>query len=211
MTMIWAWLAVAGLGALHGLSPANGWMFAAACGVGASDTRAVRRALLPIALGHGASIAIVVFAVMQGVLFDRALVQSAAGALLVGAAVYRCVRGDRAHRPMNRRAGHAGIAAWSCLMATAHGAGLMLVPALGAICMSNSPAQAITASGSVGLALVAVVVHLAAMLVTTGAIAAGACRGAASFASLRGGAGLRHAWTAALALVGAAMMAAAGK
>src|SRR5260221_2301764 len=26
----WPWLAIAGVGALHGLNPANGWMFAAA-------------------------------------------------------------------------------------------------------------------------------------------------------------------------------------
>ena len=33
MTSIWPWVAVAGLGGLHGLNPATGWMFAAAWGV----------------------------------------------------------------------------------------------------------------------------------------------------------------------------------
>lgn len=214
MTTWWPWLAVAGLGALHGLSPANGWMFAAACGVSARNGAAVRRALLPIALGHGASIAIVVFAVTQGVLMDRGRVQWLAGALLIGVAAYRGLRGAgrgtmRCHVAgidVGAHAGHAGIALWSCLMATAHGAGLMLVPAMGAICMSDSPASAITASGSVVLALVAVAVHLAAMLATTGVVAAGVCRGVAWVPSLARSALLRHLWTGALAATGGALM-----
>ena len=85
MANLWPWLAIAGLGALHGLSPANGWMFAAAWGVRAGDGAQVRRALLPIATGHAASIAVVACAVAQGMSMDRALVQDFAGALLVGA------------------------------------------------------------------------------------------------------------------------------
>ncbi|MDC8012559.1 hypothetical protein [Tahibacter soli] len=212
MTTWWPWLAVAGLGALHGLSPANGWMFAAACGVSARDGAAARRALLPIALGHGVSIAIVAFAVTQGVLMDRALAQWLAGALLIGVAAYRLLRGAWPRVPAARigvgePASQAGIAAWSCLMATAHGAGLMLVPAMGAICMSDSPAKEITASGSMMLALIAVAVHLAAMLATTGAVASGVCRAAVRMSTSRGDATLRHAWTGALAVTGLALMA----
>lgn len=212
MTTWWPWLAVAGLGALHGLSPANGWMFAAACGVSARDGAAARRALLPIALGHGVSIAIVAFAVTQGVLMDRALAQWLAGALLIGVAAYRLLRGAWPRVPAARIGGgepanHAGIAAWSCLMATAHGAGLMLVPAMGAICLSDTPAREITASGSAMLALAAVVVHLAAMLVTMGAIATGVCGGMARLPSLRDAPILRHAWTGALMVTGGVLMA----
>lgn len=211
MTTLWPWLAVAGLGALHGLSPANGWMFAAACGVRARDGTATWRALLPIALGHGASIAIVVFLVTQGMLVDRARVQWLAGALLVGIAAYRCVRGAERNTASCRidagtQASHAGIALWSCLMATAHGAGLMLVPAMSAICMSDTPAKEITASGSIVLALAAVVVHLAAMLATTGVVAAGVVHGVARVPSLLGGPVLRHGWTAALTATGGMLL-----
>ena len=210
MTTLWPWLAVAGLGALHGLSPANIQPFAAACGVRARDGMAAWRALLPIALGHGASIAIVVFLVTQGVLMDRARVQWLAGALLIGVAAYRWLRGAASCRAgaigTGARTSHAGIALWSCLMATAHGAGLMLVPAMGAICMADSPAKEITASGSVLLALAAVGVHLAAMLVTTAAVAAGVCRGVAQIPSLRHGAALVHVWTVALALTGGVLI-----
>ncbi|WP_408908775.1 hypothetical protein [Variovorax paradoxus] len=151
MTAFWPWLAVAGLGAFHGLSPANGWMFAAAWGVRARDAGRARRALLPIAVGHFASVAIVAFVVAQGLWLERALVQVLAGALLLFAAVYRLLRGGRF--TIGSRASHAGLAGWSFVMATAHGAGLMLVPALVPLCLTGDPARAITASGSMALAL----------------------------------------------------------
>ena len=205
--MPWPWLAIAGLGAFHGLSPANGWMFAAACGVRARDGAQARRALLPIAIGHAASVAVVAGAVAQGLTMDRALVQGLAGALLVGAASYRLLRGAGPRKPIGTRAGHAAIACWSFLMATAHGAGLMLVPALLPLCLADDPAREITASGSLVLALAAVGVHTAAMLATTGVIATGVCRGVAMHPGLLSGQALRRAWTAALAVTGVLLMA----
>jgi hypothetical protein len=64
-----------------------------------------------------------------------------------------------------------GLAAWSFLMASAHGAGLMLVPVLIPLCLAASPAQELTAAGSLPVALAAVGVHTLAMLATTGVIA----------------------------------------
>jgi hypothetical protein len=218
---LWPWLAVAGLGALHGLSPANGWMFAAACGVRAGSSAQARRALLPIAIGHAASIAVVVSAIVFGVLMERALVQGVAGALLICVAAYRLLRNgawrtSSANHPagmhiagthITERAGHAGIALWSCLMATAHGAGLMLVPALVPLCMADTPAREITASGSLVLASAAFGLHMVAMLVTTGVIASGVCRGVALHPRLLGGTAMRRVWTAMLVITGALLMA----
>lgn len=210
-------MAVAGLGALHGLSPANGWMFAAAWGVrvrgGASERRAqVRRALLPIAIGHAASVVITVCAVAQGLRMDRTRLQVLAGVLLLGVASYRWLRGPgrtaNSHvASISARAGYAGLAFWSCLMATAHGAGLMLAPTLVPLCMSNLPAREITASGSLVLALAAVGVHMAAMLVTIAALAGGVCRGITLHSRFLDGPALRHAWTVALAVTGGLLMA----
>jgi hypothetical protein len=206
MVDLWPWLAVAGLGALHGLSPANGWMFAAACGVRAGSGAEARRALLPIAIGHAASVAVVACVVAQGMALDRALFQSLAGALLVSAASFRLLRGAEPWVAVSRRTGHAGIALWSFLMATAHGAGLMLVPVLVPLCLGEGPARAITASGSLVLALVAVVVHTAAMLLTTGVIASGVCRGVVKRHCLLSGTAARQVWTAALAVTGLLLM-----
>ncbi|OAK66441.1 hypothetical protein A3K87_08320 [Variovorax paradoxus] len=202
---LWPWLAVAGLGALHGLSPANGWMFAAACGVQARDGAQARRALLPIALGHCVSVAVVAWGFAWGMSMEHARVQGVAGGLLLGLAAYRCLRGEASQAGRGAsgiRAGQAGIALWSFLMATAHGAGLMLVPALMPLCLADNPAREITASGSLLLALAAIGVHTAATLATTGAIAAGVCRGVALHPRLMGDRFQRHAWTAALAATG---------
>ena len=207
MTSYGVWLSVAGVGALHGLNPASGWMFAAAWGVRARDAAQARRALLPIAIGHAASVAIVAWAVAQGMSMDRTLVQFLAGALLVGAASYRVLRGAGHHAPVSKQAGHTGIALWSFLMATVHGAGLMLVPAIASMCLADNPAREITASGSLVLALGAVGVHTAAMLVTTGVIATGVCSGLALHPRLLRGTAPRQTWTAALAVTGVLLMA----
>jgi hypothetical protein len=200
-------MAIAGLGAFHGLNPAAGWMFAAAWGVREGGGAQVRRTLLPIAIGHAASVGIVAWAFAQSMSMDRTQVQVLAGTLLVGAAAYRLLRGTDQHAPIGTKAGHACIAFWSFLMATVHGAGLMLVPALVPLCLADGPAREITASGSLVLALAAVAVHTGAMLITTGVIATGVCRGIALHPRLLRGATLRHAWTAALATTGVLLIA----
>jgi len=83
----------------------------------------------------------------------------------------------------------------------------MLVPALMPLCLAGDPAREITASGSMVLALAAVGVHTAAMLVTTGLIAGGVCRGLARHPRLTRGAMPRRAWTAALAITGVLLIA----
>ncbi|MEP6501983.1 MAG: hypothetical protein ABJD97_01530 [Betaproteobacteria bacterium] len=175
MTSLWPWLAIAGVGALHGLNPASGWMAAAAWGVRAHDRAQALKALLPIAAGHAAAIALVAGAVMLGLALERAtLAGVAGGGMLVLAALHLW---GRTHERLRAPAGHAGLALGSFAMATAHGAGLMLVPALMPICASAGPARAAGASGSLTLALAAVAVHTVAMLAITGAVAVGACRG----------------------------------
>jgi len=185
------WLAVAGVGALHGLNPATGWMLAAASGLHSRDRVQAWRALMPIALGHAVSVVLVAsavaLAVAMGLPMDRGLLQAFAVALFVIAVAAHLRRrtGARSTRAPAARAGSAGWVGWtrqgglalgSFIMSTAHGAGLMLVPALIPICIGDGPAREITASGSLTLAAAAVCVHTAAMLAVTGAIAAGVCR-----------------------------------
>lgn len=175
MASLWPWLAVAGAGALHGLNPVTGWMFAAAWGVRTRDRRQALRALMPIALGHAASVALVAAAVGFGLSMDRVVLQGLAGGLLVVGAMLHLSR--RTAKGTRAPAGHAGLALWSFTMSTARGAGMMLVPALTPLCAGDALAVEITASGSLTLALAAVGVHTAAMLAVTGVIATGVCRG----------------------------------
>ncbi|NRF67153.1 hypothetical protein HLB44_09180 [Aquincola sp. S2] len=181
MADLWPWLAVAALGALHGLHPATGWALAAAWGLRTQDPAQALRALLPIAIGHASSIGLVAGVVALGLAIDRDWLQAVAAGLLVGVVIVHL-----AGRPAPRLrvpSGHAGLALWSFMMATAHGTGLMLVPALVPLCLAGTPAREITASGSLLLALAAVGVHLATMLVITAVVASGVCR---AFRSWRG-------------------------
>jgi hypothetical protein len=165
---LWPWLAVAGFGALHALNPATGWGFAAAWGVRSRDRKQALRALMPIAVGHATSVGLVAAAVALGLSMDRALLQWLAAGLLVVAAIV--------HLSGRKPAAHAGLALWSFMMSTAHGAGLMLVPALVPLCMGDASTRQITVSGSLMPALAAVGIHTAAMLAVTGLIASGVCR-----------------------------------
>jgi uncharacterized membrane protein len=175
MGSLWPWLAIAGVGALHGLNPATGWMWAVACGLRSRDRSQALWALVPIAFGHVASVALVAAAVALGLSMDRVLVQAGAGGLLIVVAVLYLL--GRTPQKARAPAGHAGLALWSFMMSTAHGAGLMLVPALVPLCFGDASAREISTSDSLMLALAAVGVHTAAMLVVTGVIAGGVCRG----------------------------------
>ena len=175
MSSLWPWLVVAGVGALHGLNPATGWMFATAWGLQSRDRAQALRALVPIAVGHAASVGLVAGAVVWGLAMDRFTLQLLASGLLVVATVVHL--SGRTPKVARAPAGHAGLALWSFMMSTAHGAGLMLVPALIPLCMGDAPARGITASGSLTLALAAMGVHTAAMLAVTGVVAFAVCRG----------------------------------
>jgi len=172
MEALWPWLAIAGAGALHGLNPASGWLGAAACGQQG-------RAVATIAAGHLASVVLVAGAAAIGAPIGRPALQVAAVVLLAVLGV-RWLRG-RAARRGAAASGRAALALTSFIASTAHGAGLMLVPALTPLCLSNTPAREITATGSLALALAAVGVHAAAMLAVSGTLAAVAARALSRF------------------------------
>jgi hypothetical protein len=169
---LWPWLALAGLGAFHGVNPAMGWLFAVALGLHRHSRKVVLTALLPIAIGHALAILAVALAVVLfGLVVDQRTIRLAGGALLIGWAAYHTLYGSRHRVRFGMQVGMLGLGAWSFLMATAHGAGLMLVPALIPLCLAGSPGQELTAAGSLPVALAAVGAHTLAMLATTGVIA----------------------------------------
>jgi hypothetical protein len=169
---LWPWLALAGLGAFHGINPAMGWLFAVALGLHRHSRAVVLAALLPIAIGHALAILLVALAVvLLGIVIDQRAIRIGAGALLIGWAVYHTLYGSRHRVRFGMQVGMLGLGAWSFLIASAHGAGLMLVPVLIPLCLAASPAKELSAAGSVPIALAAVGVHTLAMLATTGAIA----------------------------------------
>lgn len=170
MTDIWPPLVLAGLGAFHGLNPAMGWLFAVALGLHRQSRKIVYLSLLSIAIGHAASIATVAgLLVATGYLVPPRLVRIGSGLLLLGWAGYHWRFGHRHRVRFGMQTGLWGLAMWSFLMATAHGAGLMLWPALMPLCFPE-PAS-LRESGPAVLALMGVGVHTVAMLAVTAAIA----------------------------------------
>ncbi|WP_424629852.1 hypothetical protein [Bradyrhizobium sp. SYSU BS000235] len=172
MNNAWAWLTIAGLGAFHGLNPAMGWLFAVALGLHRKNRTIILEALPSIALGHALSVAIIVSAVvLVGFFINERAVLIASGLLLIGWAIYHQIYGHRHRVRFGMKTGLAGLTVWSFLMATAHGAGLMLLPVLIPLCLASSAMKNITPENSFATMLTAVGVHTTAMLVVTGAIA----------------------------------------
>jgi hypothetical protein len=171
MNDVWPWLTFAGLGAFHGLNPAMGWLFAVALGLHRQSRAVVAASLLPIAIGHAASIAVVAsLLVVAGYLVPYHVVRIGSGLLLLGWAAYHWRFGHRHRVRFGMQVGLWGLAAWSFLMATAHGAGLMLWPALMHTCLSGESAETGQA-GFLGAALAGVGIHTVAMAATTTIIA----------------------------------------
>ena len=175
MANLWPWVMVAGAGALHGLNPSAGWMLATACGVRSRDGRDALRALMPIAAGHAASIGMLAAVVALGLSMDGRPLLVLSGAMLLVVVLLRVSR--RSARLWRAPAGRVGLALWSFMVSTVHGTGMMLVPALIPLCLGDSPAREIAASGSLPMVFAAVGLHMAAMLSVTGLVALGACRG----------------------------------
>jgi len=125
---LWPWLAVFGLGMFHGINPAMGWLFAVALGLQEQKRAAVLRALPPIALGHALSIGIIITVVLLArVAVPPRTLKIAAAAILFTFGLFRLLR-SRHPNWVGMRVGFGDLTLWSFVMASAHGAGLMLVP-----------------------------------------------------------------------------------
>lgn len=124
----WSWAALLGLGIWHGVNPGMGWLFAVALGMQEQRAGAVWRSLPPLAAGHAVAVGgAVLVALAAGRALDAMAVRWAVAAVLVGFGLWRLVRG-RHPRWVGMRVTSRELATWSLLMATAHGAGLMVMP-----------------------------------------------------------------------------------
>lgn len=178
MSRIWPWIAITLLGAYHGLDPSMGWLFAVALGLQEKRRGKVIAALFPIAAGHLLSIALVVALIASVMTQAWWLIRPGGAAALILFGIFRLVW-PRAHpRWVAMKVSACDLVVWSFLMATAHGAGLMLFPVL--IRMPSMPAMAHhhhmmppIGHGAIGLAQAAAVVilHTSAMFVVMGTIA----------------------------------------
>jgi hypothetical protein len=165
----WPWAALALLGAYHGLNPGMGWLFAVARGLQEKRREAVLKSLLPIALGHEASIVAVVIVVsLTEQLVPPFVVRLLAALVLVSFGVYKLARPRSHPKGFGMRIGFMGLAGWSFLMSSAHGAGLMLAPVL----LGMPVASAYHSLSEITLqAFFAASIHVTAMLLVMGVVA----------------------------------------
>jgi hypothetical protein len=170
-----AWLTLAGLGAYHGVNPAMGWLFAVSRGMQEKNRRAVFRSLVPIAIGHEASIALVaLLVILLSTTADPMALRIGAAASLIAFGVFRFAK-PRAHfRWTSMRVSERELGVWSFLMSTAHGAGLMVAPVVLGLEASKSHSHddmAMLSSGPISITAVGIAVHVAVMIAVMGTIA----------------------------------------
>jgi len=173
-------MAVFGLGMFHGINPAMGWLFAVALGLQDQKRAAVLRALPPMVVGHALSVGIIIAAVLVArVSLPPRTLKIVAAAILFAFGLYRLLR-SRHPNWVGMRVGFGDLTLWSFVMASAHGAGLMLVPFF-----LQSPAAgeshhheahqmhawAFANFSAPSLLIAAIVVHTLGYLVTTALVA----------------------------------------
>jgi hypothetical protein len=178
----WPWLTLLLLGAYHGINPAMGWLFAVSQGMQHGERRAVLRSLVPIAIGHEASIVLIAgIVIFAEETIDPAAVHAGAAAVLFAFGVFRFVK-PRAHwRWTTMRVNRRELTLWSFLMSTAHGAGVMVAPVLLGFGSTAAAASSIgthdkqdaglATTASIPADALGIFLHVAAMLVVMGAVA----------------------------------------
>ena len=168
------WAMLMALGAFHGINPGMGWLFAVALGMQERRRGAVLRALVPLGAGHALAVAGAVGAALAiGAVIPLGWLRWPLAGVLVSLGVLRFFR-HRHPRWAGMRVSMSGLTVWSFLMATAHGAGLMVVPVFVGMSMADEGGHthhmAATGAGA-GTALLATGLHAVGYLAVTAFIA----------------------------------------
>jgi hypothetical protein len=174
----WPWGVLILLGAYHGMNPGMGWLFALSLGLQQRSRKAVLRALAPIALGHAIAIALTLAVVgLVQLTIPLATLKLLVAAILFALGLYRVFR-SRHPRGAGMRVGFRDLTVWSFLMASAHGAGLMVAPVLLVRPMQgmrHSMDSSVVASSLTGIApsllALAVLVHTLGLILVAGTVA----------------------------------------
>jgi len=169
------WITLIALGAFHGINPAMGWLFAVGLALQEKSGRAIGRALVPIAIGHALSIGLTVLLLGIGrASLSVAILEWVTAGALIGFGLLKLIR-PRHPRWVGMRVGFRDLLVWSFLMATAHGAGLMLLPVFLFSADNPAPCHGPSCHSAAGLALdswpgylAAIGLHTLAMLVVAG-------------------------------------------
>jgi hypothetical protein len=170
-----SWAMLMALGAFHGINPGMGWLFAVALGMQERRRRAVLRALVPLGAGHALAVAAALGATLaMGAVISVDKLRWPTAGVLISLGLMRFFRH---HHPRwaGMRVGMVGLTVWSFLMATAHGAGLMVVPVFVGMSMAGGSEHMHhlpgAAGADAGVALFATGLHALSYLAVTAVIA----------------------------------------
>jgi hypothetical protein len=163
--MVWPTLFL--LGAYHGINPGMGWLFAVARGMQEHRARAVAWSLPPIALGHALSIGVVVLlARLAQAALPLTYIRIGVAVALVGLGLYKLIRSRHFHWG-GMQVGFPELTIWSFLMASAHGAGLMVLPVM----LAGPHAHHFASAQGVTNGVWATLIHTLGYLTVTAAVA----------------------------------------
>jgi hypothetical protein len=206
------WLAVVASGLYHGVNPGMGWPLAVSAGLMGKSSRALVAALCPLTVGHLLAMLVVIlpFSLLIALVHWQRQIQIGASLLVIGFGIFRLV--NRRHPRLLVRIRPTQLGLWSFAVATAHGAGLMLVPIYLGLCRPaeldrGHEAASSLINANLGMAVLVSVVHSVAM------IAAGGCSAWLVYRYLglkfvsRSWFNLDATWAVSLVLVGALSLA----
>jgi hypothetical protein len=206
------WLAVVASGLFHGINPGMGWPLALAAGLMARCARALFAALLPLTVGHMLAMLVVLlpFSALVSLVAWQRSIQHAASLLVISFGLFLLCR--RRHPRLLARIRPQQLALWSFAIATAHGAGLMLVPIYLGLCRIGETNSMNGAAGALigadlGMAVLVALVHGLAMVAAGGLSAWLAFRYFGPVFIARSWFNLEAAWAVSLILVGAVCLA----
>jgi hypothetical protein len=201
------------LGAGHGINPAMGWLFAVALGLQRESRRAVWASLGPLAIGHALAIGTTVAAAgVAGLMVPPPVLRWATAGLLVALGLYRLAR-SRHIRFGGMLVGARDLAIWSFLMASAHGAGLMVLPLVmpsqvsGPVLHRMSAVPPLAFGSIEWSGIQASLVHTAGYLMVTGLLAVIVYEKVGVRFLRKAWVNLDLIWAAALVITGVAMVA----
>jgi len=134
MTTTALWWAVIFSGIYHGVNPGMGWPLAVSAALFERKKSAMIKASAMLATGHFLAMIVILlpFSMMYFLVNNEREIRLGAGVLVIAMGIYLLI--NRRHPKILARIHPAKLGLWSFLAATAHGAGLMLVPIYLGIC-----------------------------------------------------------------------------
>jgi hypothetical protein len=175
-TMVGLWLAVVASGVYHGINPGMGWPLAVSAGLMGRSRKELGIALVPLAVGHLLAMLVILlpFALVSALLDWQYEIRAGAAVSVIAFGIFRLI--NRRHPRALARIKPTQLALWSFAIATAHGAGLMLLPIYFGLCSGERldaahQATSILMTQSLGMALLVSVIHTLAIVAAGGLIA----------------------------------------